>query len=282
MCLITFALLCIWLLKVTAIYKAIRWVSIKGSSYKQYIADNPPSNSDDYYSAFEKQKGTFFPFGIKDFKLRMYVKKSSSYSFLRFFQNFLFNFNYLTFITCLYLFISTNLNHLPFLNSFFEQKNYFLYSLSIVMLVGNILLSVEAIYSCAVIGNYARHFHMLSHEKDFSIGESPLLLELKVFFIRLTTTIISSSLTCYVSHIFFNLFTGKIAVYQPLDPLNWFQILFQSIYFTATTLFTVGYGDISPNNEIGQLISLLIMLQGFLLVVVVFASIMSIRFDSAK
>jgi Ion channel len=282
MCLITFALFSIWLLKITAIYKAIRWVSINGFSYKQYISDHPPSNSDDYYSAFEKNKGVFFPFGMKDFKLRMYTKKSSSYSLLRFFQNFLFNFNRLTFITCAYLLISTNLNHLPFFSNFFGQKNYFLCVLAVIMLIGNILLSIEAIYSCAIIGNYARHFHMLSYKKDFSIGESPLLLELKVFFIRLVTTIISSSLTCYVSHIFFDAFTGKIAVYQPLNPLNWFQILFQSIYFAATTLFTVGYGDISPNNEIGQLISLLIMLQGFLLVVVVFASIMSIRFDSAE
>jgi hypothetical protein len=42
----------------------------------------------------------------------------------------------------------------------------------------------------------------------------------------------------------------------------WFDSFFQSAYFVIITLTTVGYGDVYPNTNPGQFITLIIIITG--------------------
>ena len=50
-------------------------------------------------------------------------------------------------------------------------------------------------------------------------------------------------------------------IYLVEDPQNGFTSIPKSIYWAIVTLTTVGYGDISPQTILGQLISSLIMIR---------------------
>ncbi|MGD2022821.1 MAG: potassium channel family protein, partial [Desulfobacterales bacterium] len=52
-------------------------------------------------------------------------------------------------------------------------------------------------------------------------------------------------------------------IYLVEDPHNGFTSIPKSIYWAIVTLTTVGYGDISPQTILGQLISSLIMIIGY-------------------
>jgi hypothetical protein len=291
-------LIAIWLLKLTAIYNAIFWISKKGSSYRAYINNYPPHNQNDYFRAFKKSGGKFVPFGVKDFELHeLYSEKFASQRrgsrdksqldkqsirdlfspvlqfSLKIFKDFLFRAHHLTFISGIYLFVSIALDKLS-QNNILEQKDWLLFFLSLTMFISNTFLSVESIYARAILGNYARNFHLLEN------NNSLLMQEIKIFVGMFITTILSGTFMCYVSYVLYDSFSGKIAIYEASNPLSWFQILFECFYFTMTTFFTVGYGDISPNNWLGQLIAIFLMIQSFLLIIVVFASLMSVKSDS--
>jgi voltage-gated potassium channel len=52
-------------------------------------------------------------------------------------------------------------------------------------------------------------------------------------------------------------------IYLVEDPQNGFTSIPKSIYWAIVTLTTVGYGDISPQTILGQLLSSLIMIIGY-------------------
>ena len=52
-------------------------------------------------------------------------------------------------------------------------------------------------------------------------------------------------------------------IYLIEDPQNGFTSIPKSIYWSIVTLTTVGYGDISPQTDLGQLLSALIMIIGY-------------------
>ncbi len=83
----------------------------------------------------------------------------------------------------------------------------------------------------------------------------------------------------YVGYVEFACLKGE-ALLRPADKpgdgptevaLRRLGIYFQMIYFTVVTVTTVGFGDIVPSNLGGQLLVLLLQVQGFLLLIVVFA-----------
>jgi voltage-gated potassium channel len=52
-------------------------------------------------------------------------------------------------------------------------------------------------------------------------------------------------------------------IYLIKDPKDGFTSIPKSIYWSIVTLTTVGYGDISPKTNLGQLLSALIMIIGY-------------------
>ena len=57
-------------------------------------------------------------------------------------------------------------------------------------------------------------------------------------------------------------------IYLIEDPKDGFTSIPKSIYWAVVTLTTVGYGDISPQTNLGQLISALIMITGYAIIAV--------------
>ena len=57
-------------------------------------------------------------------------------------------------------------------------------------------------------------------------------------------------------------------IYLIEDPENGFTSIPKSIYWAVVTLTTVGYGDISPQTNFGQLIAALIMITGYAIIAV--------------
>jgi voltage-gated potassium channel len=57
-------------------------------------------------------------------------------------------------------------------------------------------------------------------------------------------------------------------IYLIEDPKDGFTSIPKSIYWSIVTLTTVGYGDISPKTNLGQLLSALIMITGYAIIAV--------------
>jgi hypothetical protein len=148
-------------------------------------------------------------------------------------------------------------------------------------LVANALLGFEFICSNLVFGGYALPFH-----GEDGHGEPRPLVELRQFLKQVITAMYAGATLAYVAYINYAALKGDISTiiignrYGEVL-VNRTVVYLQCFYFCATTFTTVGYGDIVPANPIGQAIALLIMLQSFCLIVMVFASLMSVTSNAA-
>ena len=281
--LITMFLLIVLLLKIVGIINAIRWMSKKGRNYVAQLKKVSPQSPEDYYNLFHQNNGGFFPFGFKDYLLRRYLltlySRPSYLILIRFpiklFQKYLYRFERLSIIITVYCFLVAPLYKsgliIPMLSH--EISCLILFMLTIIFIFANLILSVEAIYSYGILGGYATTFHMISSEKSSWSGGSQFLLEISVLLGKLTTTLLAGASAFYVSHIYYGALTGKIATYSELSFKSALTIFLQSVYFSITTLLTIGYGDIQPSNGIGQLVSFLVQLQSFALLGLVLTSV---------
>jgi hypothetical protein len=135
------------------------------------------------------------------------------------------------------------------------------------------MLSIETVFSYAKLGAYATSFHRLSAKK-----ENSLLLEIRVVITRIITTVLSGAFAAYVTYIAFDGLEGKALVAAPpATLLNVLELLLQMVYWATTTFSTVGYGDISPANGLGQLVAFLIEVQALAVLGIVFASLFASR-----
>ena len=177
MIIITCSLLLILLLKLIAILNAIMWLVKYGRTYKtDYLSRQLPKTKAQYYRALKRCSGAFFPFGLKDFELHRYIEKTSRKKGVRKnltvlahgFQALCFRFNKLILLIAAYLLISSDLIIFQWFDWPLtkEQHLYVLFVLALIMVIANIFLSVEAIYSYAVLGSYAVSFHLLSPARD--------------------------------------------------------------------------------------------------------------------
>ena len=141
-------------------------------------------------------------------------------------------------------------------------------------LLGNAALAFEFVYSNAVLGGYAVPFHGSSPH-----GAPRVLVELDIFLKRVGTALVGGATLSYVAVLDHGGLIGVApTTHGPTlwaELINRAEIYFQCWYFTVTSFTTVGFGDISPKNIVGQGTALLIMLQSFCLIVLVFASLMS-------
>ena len=249
-------------LKTLQFLQSILWLYDTADPIKHLIENHYNSS---YLNDFcDKNKGNFFPFGYKDYLIQKKINHLNNPTkiILRIFK-YLFRYQRLLPITCFYtlilsLFVLDRIEYSIISIDIFGLTSLFL-MLTLVLL--NILMIIEAITAYSLFGSYAAFFHAKKEPKSYVFSEVSL------FFKRLASVILSSTTLCYVGQRFFKTFSIG------LD--NRGSVLFDSFYFTITTFFTIGYGDITPENILGKAIALLIMIQGFMLIVIVFASISS-------
>jgi len=271
---ITIILLIILLLKTLSILNGIKWVKIHGPTYRLDLKKVKPKTNFGFYRLFETHNGNIFPFGLKDYILYEYYEKIKDrkgiyhpYTIsIYVFRSWLYRFLRFTLVVFVYILIA-----FPFNKNFIfcEQIHvYLILTLSIILILDNILLSIETTYSFVNLGGYAYHYHMKPSRDRIS--------ELKVIIHRLLGTIGAGTIAFYVSYIYFNALEGKIWSYdQASTIITNAAIYFQCTYFTVTTLLTIGYGDIIPSNLIGQVITFMLEIQSFALLIIVLSFLFS-------
>lgn len=274
-------LLFTWILKLLAICNAIRWLGSDGRLYRELVEKQHPTSQDGYDKAIEECNGKKSPFGIKDYRLRKFSKRVDGYKALtylaRFYQAWLFRFNRLIGVTSIYLFITSWLIPTKQVagSSCTNCYSSYLYWLAVISLGANFLLSIEALYSYAILGSYAVSYHMQAPK------EKGLSNELELFVFRVFTTILAGATAVHVAYIKCNAISGKITSYQlsgsASNLWNCVIIYLQCAYFTVTTFTTVGYGDILPENGAGQLLAFFVEIQSVSLIAIVFASLLASR-----
>lgn len=278
--LITILLLALFGLKFCGTTGAIRWMRKHGQAYMSDVKVYEPASKCEYYELFEKHSGGFFPFGLKDYKLRRFAENTRTYSDseMRFqpladtLYKVLYWFPLLSLIAYVYVALSAILLHKYHPDFFLINHSHccLIFGLVLLILADNIMISVEAVHSFAILGSYAVNLHLYAiGSRALSPGET-LLLELRVFMFQVFMAVGTGAVACYFTYICLSGYNLPAYAHN-----NWLMSLIECSYFSMTTFFTVGFGDITPANIPGQVIAMMIMFQSFSLVVFVFASLLA-------
>lgn len=270
----------LFVLKITSILHAISWMIKYGATYRNCCLISKPSKQHDFFMLFDKYHAGFFPFGLKDFKLRRALLNASVWNegFLGFFQRWFFTFQGLTFFATVFeLAGAMIITQLPDSHSK-QMCGWLLYSFIFLQVICQLLLMLEALVSYSIMGSYAALFHMQPLKSCLTNSGRNRLAELK-FFLKMTAlSVLVSANAVFVTHCSFDSFSDPIKEhYISITSSSAVETYFNAIYFTVTTFLTVGYGDFHAFDFPGRLISLLIMAQGALLIIVVFSSLQSAR-----
>jgi hypothetical protein len=144
--------------------------------------------------------------------------------------------------------------------------------LSLLLLLLNMAIAVEALFGYTTIGSYGRYFHMF---RPIAL-RSPFRTEVGIAGAIAGVMLVTSAAACYTAHAHFEAFKGEALLhYDPAQPVNWIGVYLQFVYFALVTLSTVGYGDITPANPWGQLTASVLLLQNTLFLLVVLSTLFS-------
>jgi hypothetical protein len=283
-----FLLLCV-LVKIVAIVSAIRWIGKHGAEYRRFVDQLEKTKgsvrTEDFDAARDSCHADFFPYGLKEFRLRQGISRLRGGPrlqriagvLLAFYYRFLVQYHYLGFLITGYLILLPGM-HLAVTGSpitAFHAGSA--YVLSLLLLAMNMAIEVEVILGYATLGGYGRYFHMLTTERMRLAAGSPFLVEVGIAAAMSLVMLVTGAGACSVAYVLLDGFGGEgLLKYNACQPVNWGAIYLQCVYFALTTLTTVGYGDIAPRNGFGQLTTALIMLQNFIFLALVITTIVSV------
>jgi len=287
-------LLCI-LLKCLAIKNAIRWLNSHGREYAKGMGslfaerqrEGRSVEPEDFYRAFENSEGAFFPYGVKDFKLRRRIESpENSKGFknvlgrvLKVYRITLFNYPGLSLLMTGYLCVSVGVRKALECRFVLGQDWHYalIFITALALLMMNILIEVEAAFGYATLGSYARYFHMLEPEKWPLTGGSRLILEMQTMLGIAVIIIFTGAGASFTSYALFRGFEGGNLPAEFSHALtDAIQIFLQFVYFALTTFTTVGYGDIYAAYSSGQLVASLMIVQGFGLLTILLSIITTV------
>jgi hypothetical protein len=180
------ALLCLMtLVKLISISNAIRWLTVNGEGYGVDVSKAKPQTVLALEVTLEISHADFFPFGLKDYRLARFMRRlprgsvvaSMAWWGLATFQKVLFQFQGLAFASATFLVLGAH----PANTVTWAPRN--LYgglgaALGILLMIGIILLAVEAFTSYVVLGSYGAAFHHLDWHRRHILDEaaSPAML----------------------------------------------------------------------------------------------------------
>lgn len=111
------------------------------------------------------------------------------------FQKWLFRFNRLTVVTCVYLCAAVSLGKAIPQSILFKPEAHAVFHilLAFVVVFGSLLLSLETIVSYPILGSYGVLFHMFSPPEDDAGDKAIQLVELRVFLGKFLITLCASA-----------------------------------------------------------------------------------------
>jgi hypothetical protein len=262
-------------LKAVGTLNAIRWLTHNGLSYRRQLDERSPlstarfSQADYFQLLRDRPDAHFFPFGQKDFRLRAFIHERHSKTdgklargALAALYGTVYRLHRLTLVSTVYVILSGVLLFTGSGMWLLETRSaaWLLFSLSACLLVCALIQAVESIYSHAILGGYAAPFHMHRAEA------TSLLAEVKVLAGCVANTLLAATGAVFVCAVNLQGFSGFPGT-NVRGGSAMIDRVVDSIYFVSTTLFTVGFGDITPSSLLARIVVIDIEASGFALLV---------------
>lgn len=295
--LISSAILVLVFIKIKAILSAVVWIYRSGRSHVRNIKKVDHKLTEDvFFSSFENSRGGFFPFGVKDYKLRRFIEqvgasrsgneKSNLFftmleKVLKSFHLSFFTYHGLSVIVSVFI-ISASVVYFNFPSDVFGEGwgRTSLYLLSLEMFLMNMAMIVEAIFGHLFLsGDYASYFHMLLLKNKVEKEESSINLGLKCIFAVTLFVVVTGVAGVFSSYLLCE--DSFVDLFLPDSPtsseLNVWKILGHCTYFVITILTTTPYNRFYPTGGAGMVIVALLQIQCMAIVVVVLSVFLSVR-----
>jgi hypothetical protein len=269
-------LLLLVLLKTIAIVLGMRWMIRCGKRHVDRLRRLPAPKREDFFASFA-EGGNFFPFGVKDFRLRRWIDDATSCRralgvSLQLLHSGLFTYPALVLIAPTYLVgatLSTGVERSPW--------PVVLYALTLLTLAMSMAILAEQVIGFLILGDFTKYVQMLGTDRNpgGEFVDAFKVLACPIIGIVATGTAAVFSTTQLLQG--FEMPQGTT-----WEHLNTFDQLAYSLYFTTTTLSTTGYGDVHPQNSYGIFIAIALQTCAFMVLTFVVALFLSSRDWRAK
>ncbi len=273
--LVILVLLGILALKAVAILNAVQWLHRHGPAYHRHITAERPENVADRDRAVELHGGSFFPFGVKEYRLRRYLRDSGNRSLwkratrpgARLFQMVLFQFGLLAPI-CGFALIAMTISPRRFQVLPSTLNDFAGLLLGLLLMIAMVLIIVEAVYGYATLGSYSA-FHLLDPKRD-EPGRR-LVSELQLFIGALMTALLSAVGVVYFTSVRFGDYEQMAE--SITTPSQIAGRVADSAYYTLMAF--LGSGEAGPRSIAAKLVTGLLGVEGFSLLVLVLGMLAS-------
>jgi Ion channel len=293
-------------LKLWTILKSIRWIRVHGEKHAAELRSkeaNRKLTEDDFLESFANHRGYFFPFGVKQYKLRLLIrrlrlsadkKKSFAATWMARSTPFvleklhvmLFQYRglsitatlFTTVVSIVYYFREDWEIDLP------DRIPSLVFAIAIGTLVMNFGSSLQFIFGQLFLSDYARYFHMLQPHHNTIPGRTQLATNLRLILLLAFATLTTGFAAVLAVYLMFNGFGGGVLDdFESVDLAELPIVMCYCAYYVLSTITTTGFGDMTPTNPAGVLVSTGLQIEAFTLVIFVFEVFWASRFtrDSA-
>jgi hypothetical protein len=283
------------LIKLLAIFNTAKWIGRNGVQYRRAASRKWPLTVDTGESLLDDCSGGFFPFGVKEYRLRLYVRRMrhdtalrrTLRQFLHMMQN-AFEFQYLAFLISAYLIVGAHASGSVILA---PRSAYGLMGLTLgaLLMISVTLLAALAFTSYAVLGSYGVIFYSdeLARVQPSSSAvarsgrnsnSNAVITEMYAYAGMLTIAYVAISSTSYFVSMQlggFDLLNDKIG-----PGLIDGNRLFNSFYWTM--MMAVGSGGAGPASIIAKVITMVGTITALLLLVIVLAGLAGITITTPE
>lgn len=282
-------------IKLKAILSAILWLARDGERHAvelRKMRETRELTEDDFFASFRKHRGSFWPFGVKDYKLRSLIRrlrrlqKPQSSTLLSLPRRFigsaldllrltLFQYVVLSFTLATFMVIAAIAYRFPELLHTHptDPLRYLAFAIALGTIFMNLAMAVEFVFGDIFLSDYAFYFHMLSPRKTILAGASGVAVGLQTV-VMLALVVFATGLASVFSvYLLFCGFGGGV-LDQYTSSLRLSDLLTVAAfcgYYTLTTLSTTGYGDIVPKNKFGVAIGAGLQVEAIAIIVFVLA-----------
>ena len=277
------------LVKFIAIFNTARWIGRNGVQYRRAASRKWPLTVETGESLLDDCSGGFFPFGVKEYRLRLYVRRMRHETvlrrtlrqFLHILQN-AFEFQYLAFLISAYLIVGAHASGSVTLAPR-STYGFMGFALGVLLMISVTLLAVLAFTSYAVLGSYGVIFYsdelarvqprISAAAKSGRISNrNATITEMYAYAGMLAIAYVAISSTSYFVSMQlggFDLLNDKIGP-GIIDG----DRLFNSFYWTM--MMAVGSGGAAPVSIITKVITMVGTITALLLLVIVLAGLAGI------
>lgn len=276
--------------KLKAVLSAIIWIARDGEEHAVELRNERKIRDiteEDFFASFRSHSGAFWPFGVKDYKLRSLIRQlqhppeppSSAILFsirwciasaLNLLRLMLFEYRFLSFVSVVFIVVAAVAYRFPesLRIHVTDSIRHMAFAIALGTILMNLAMTVEFVFGHLFLTDYALYFHMLSPPKTVLAGRSQLVVELQVFVMLALVVFATGLAAVFGVYLLFGGFGGGVLEQytsphlSDLPTIAWF-----CAYYTLTTLTTTGFGDIVPKNGFGVAIGVGLQVEAFAIIV---------------